>query len=169
MTRFICQTMFIIIIVALHEGGGMPFSGPSPPLSISSSSSSSGLSQKHSRVKRCSCNSWEDKECIYFCHLDIIWVNTPSKLLPYGLGSPVSRRRRSPQRCQCANAYDHACSAFCHNSSENNTSNLHQDSTRLSKNKLLQSLRSVVKSNTKKLPSADHHTEVLQPQSSTIR
>lgn len=29
------------------------------------------------RSKRCSCNSWLDKECIYFCHLDIIWVNTP--------------------------------------------------------------------------------------------
>lgn len=29
------------------------------------------------RTKRCSCNSWLDKECIYFCHLDIIWVNTP--------------------------------------------------------------------------------------------
>lgn len=31
----------------------------------------------HIRTKRCSCNSWDDKECIYFCHLDIIWVNTP--------------------------------------------------------------------------------------------
>lgn len=31
----------------------------------------------HLRAKRCSCNSWLDKECIYFCHLDIIWVNTP--------------------------------------------------------------------------------------------
>lgn len=31
----------------------------------------------HLRTKRCSCNSWLDKECIYFCHLDIIWVNTP--------------------------------------------------------------------------------------------
>lgn len=32
---------------------------------------------QHVRTKRCSCNSWDDKECIYFCHLDIIWVNTP--------------------------------------------------------------------------------------------
>lgn len=31
----------------------------------------------HIRTKRCSCNNWDDKECIYFCHLDIIWVNTP--------------------------------------------------------------------------------------------
>lgn len=29
------------------------------------------------RSKRCSCSSLMDKECVYFCHLDIIWVNTP--------------------------------------------------------------------------------------------
>ncbi|KAG8133327.1 putative Endothelin 1 protein [Naja naja] len=29
------------------------------------------------RVKRCSCYSLMDKECVYFCHLDIIWINTP--------------------------------------------------------------------------------------------
>uniref|UniRef100_A0A3B3UC13 Endothelin 2 n=1 Tax=Poecilia latipinna TaxID=48699 RepID=A0A3B3UC13_9TELE len=57
--------------------------------------------QRHIRTKRCSCSNWEDRECIYFCHLDIIWVNTPSKLLPYGLGSSASRRRRSASRCEC--------------------------------------------------------------------
>uniref|UniRef100_A0A671RW96 Endothelin-like toxin domain-containing protein n=1 Tax=Sinocyclocheilus anshuiensis TaxID=1608454 RepID=A0A671RW96_9TELE len=31
------------------------------------------------RSKRCSCNNQLDSECHYFCHLDIIWVNTPSK------------------------------------------------------------------------------------------
>lgn len=107
----------------------------------------------HVRTKRCSCNSWDDKECIYFCHLDIIWVNTPrwdcraklyirqdtltalcahlfidarfppkshlvipySKLLPYGLGSPLSRRRRrrSADRCECLNPADRTCSSFC--------------------------------------------------------
>uniref|UniRef100_A0A3B3ZV49 Endothelin-like toxin domain-containing protein n=1 Tax=Periophthalmus magnuspinnatus TaxID=409849 RepID=A0A3B3ZV49_9GOBI len=104
MARFICQTMAVIIIVALHEGD------PSTPSSLSQM-------QPHVRVKRCSCNSWEDEECVYFCHLDIIWVNSPSKLLPYGLGSPVSRRRRrSPQRCQCADPSDPTCSTFCHNS-----------------------------------------------------
>ncbi|KAF3833609.1 hypothetical protein F7725_024813 [Dissostichus mawsoni] len=40
------------------------------------------LSEHHVRTKRCSCNSWDDKECIYFCHLDIIWVNTPSSEKP---------------------------------------------------------------------------------------
>ncbi|XP_051892412.1 endothelin-1-like [Pristis pectinata] len=39
------------------------------------------------REKRCSCSSMRDKECIYFCHKDIIWVNTPGKTTPYGLGS----------------------------------------------------------------------------------
>ena len=33
--------------------------------------------ERHARNKRCSCASFLDKECVYFCHLDIIWVNTP--------------------------------------------------------------------------------------------
>ena len=32
---------------------------------------------RHVRTKRCSCATFLDKECVYFCHLDIIWVNTP--------------------------------------------------------------------------------------------
>lgn len=32
---------------------------------------------RHIRNKRCSCATFLDKECVYFCHLDIIWVNTP--------------------------------------------------------------------------------------------
>ncbi|XP_034027435.1 endothelin-1-like [Thalassophryne amazonica] len=30
-----------------------------------------------SRPKRCTCYSYRDKECVYYCHLDIIWINTP--------------------------------------------------------------------------------------------
>lgn len=30
-----------------------------------------------SRPKRCTCYSYKDKECVYYCHLDIIWINTP--------------------------------------------------------------------------------------------
>ncbi|XP_027569985.1 endothelin-2-like [Pipra filicauda] len=67
----------------------------------------------HPRTKRCSCNSWMDKECIYFCHLDIIWVNTPGHTAPYGLGSPPRRRRRSPGRCQCSHSRDNICATFC--------------------------------------------------------
>ncbi|NXL94736.1 EDN2 protein, partial [Alectura lathami] len=67
----------------------------------------------HPRTKRCSCNSWLDKECIYFCHLDIIWVNTPGHTAPYGLGSPPRRRKRSPSRCECSRSRDSVCASFC--------------------------------------------------------
>ncbi|NWX06933.1 EDN2 protein, partial [Caloenas nicobarica] len=67
----------------------------------------------HLRTKRCSCNSWLDKECIYFCHLDIIWVNTPGHTAPYGLGSPPRRRKRSLGRCECSHSRDSICATFC--------------------------------------------------------
>lgn len=35
-----------------------------------------GVPQR-ARTKRCACSSILDSECHYFCHLDIIWVNTP--------------------------------------------------------------------------------------------
>ncbi|GAA6233342.1 endothelin-3-like [Lates japonicus] len=38
---------------------------------------SSHLSETKSRPKRCTCYSYKDKECVYYCHLDIIWINTP--------------------------------------------------------------------------------------------
>lgn len=37
-----------------------------------------------------------------------------SKLLPYGLGSSLSRRRRSTDRCECLSAADKTCHGFCH-------------------------------------------------------
>ncbi|KAJ7415249.1 Endothelin-1 [Willisornis vidua] len=76
------------------------------------------------RARRCSCSSLLDEECVYFCHLDIIWINTPEKTVPYGLGGP-SRSRRSLKdmvqdtltepgsRCQCANQKDKKCLNFC--------------------------------------------------------
>ncbi|XP_009320532.1 PREDICTED: endothelin-2 [Pygoscelis adeliae] len=70
-------------------------------------------SAAHPRTKRCSCNSWLDKECIYFCHLDIIWVNTPGHTAPYGLGSPPRRRKRSLSRCECSHSRDNICATFC--------------------------------------------------------
>uniref|UniRef100_A0A671T1S3 Endothelin-like toxin domain-containing protein n=1 Tax=Sinocyclocheilus anshuiensis TaxID=1608454 RepID=A0A671T1S3_9TELE len=70
------------------------------------------------RSKRCSCNNQLDSECHYFCHLDIIWVNTPSKTTVYGLGSPLARRRRSTGRCFCASPADRTCNVFCHYSSD---------------------------------------------------
>ncbi|XP_063815445.1 endothelin-3 isoform X1 [Pseudophryne corroboree] len=31
----------------------------------------------HRRDRRCTCYTYKDKECVYYCHLDIIWINTP--------------------------------------------------------------------------------------------
>ncbi|KAK9513561.1 hypothetical protein VZT92_027087 [Zoarces viviparus] len=77
-----------------------------------------GVPTQRVRTKRCACSSLLDSECHYFCHLDIIWINTSSKTTVYGLGSAVSRRRRSIRRCTCANLDDHNCTNFCHHSPE---------------------------------------------------
>uniref|UniRef100_A0A3Q4G0K4 Endothelin-like toxin domain-containing protein n=1 Tax=Neolamprologus brichardi TaxID=32507 RepID=A0A3Q4G0K4_NEOBR len=66
------------------------------------------------RTKRCACSNPLDSECHYFCHLDIIWINTPSKTTVYGLGGAFSRRRRSTGRCTCANRDDQPCAKFCY-------------------------------------------------------
>uniref|UniRef100_A0A3B4F9A1 Endothelin-like toxin domain-containing protein n=1 Tax=Pundamilia nyererei TaxID=303518 RepID=A0A3B4F9A1_9CICH len=66
------------------------------------------------RTKRCACSNPLDSECHYFCHLDIIWINTPSKTTVYGLGGAFSRRRRSTGRCTCANRDDQPCTKFCY-------------------------------------------------------
>ncbi|XP_078124274.1 endothelin-2 [Sander vitreus] len=143
MASFMCKTLTLFIIcMALQEGCGLPLSErPELP----------AQAPHLVRTKRCSCNSWDDKECIYFCHLDIIWVNTPSKLLPYGLGSPLSRRRRrSAERCECLNPADKTCSGFCLQSSENPRTNVVGplvESASTNSNTLLASFRSVIKSN----------------------
>lgn len=31
----------------------------------------------HHRARRCTCFTYKDRECVYYCHLDIIWINTP--------------------------------------------------------------------------------------------
>ncbi|XP_029298354.1 endothelin-2 [Cottoperca gobio] len=144
MASFMCNTLMLLIFcMALHEGCGLPLSERAE-LPVQAP-------HPHVRTKRCSCNSWEDKECIYFCHLDIIWVNTPSKLLPYGLGSPSSsrRRRRSAERCECLNAADKTCSGFCQKSSENPRTDVVGPlvESASTNSKLLASFRSVVKSN----------------------
>ncbi|XP_014822793.1 PREDICTED: endothelin-2-like isoform X1 [Poecilia mexicana] len=65
----------------------------------------------HRREKRCSCENQKDKECIFFCHIGIVWVNTPSQVVPYGFGSV--RLRRELQRCFCTDSQDTECSSFC--------------------------------------------------------
>uniref|UniRef100_A0A8C6UEK5 Endothelin-3 n=1 Tax=Neogobius melanostomus TaxID=47308 RepID=A0A8C6UEK5_9GOBI len=72
------------------------------------------------RAKRCTCYSYMDRECVYYCHLDIIWVNTPERTVPYGMSSyqaPQRIRRdtndKSP-RCRCVVAdTDQQCRDFC--------------------------------------------------------
>ncbi|XP_040890566.1 endothelin-2 [Toxotes jaculatrix] len=78
------------------------------------------------RAKRCTCYTYKDKECVYYCHLDIIWINTPEHTVPYGMSSYQGslRMRRSAgtenqgrgaeaQRCVCALQTDSDCSSFC--------------------------------------------------------
>ncbi|KAM4588363.1 endothelin-3 isoform 1-T1 [Odontesthes bonariensis] len=78
------------------------------------------------RTKRCTCYTYKDKECVYYCHLDIIWINTPEYTVPYGMSSYQSsfRKRRSAeiergrggmntQRCACSLQTDSDCSSFC--------------------------------------------------------
>uniref|UniRef100_A0A3B3U7L3 Endothelin-like toxin domain-containing protein n=1 Tax=Poecilia latipinna TaxID=48699 RepID=A0A3B3U7L3_9TELE len=68
-----------------------------------------GVRTHRVRTKRCSCSELLDTECHYFCHLDIIWVNTPSKTTVYGLGGGLLRRKRSAGRCSCARLGDKTC------------------------------------------------------------
>ncbi|KAK1173353.1 endothelin-1 [Acipenser oxyrinchus oxyrinchus] len=93
-------------------------------VSISELPTVSSAPLRHVRSKRCSCSSFLDKECVYFCHLDIIWINTPERTVSYGLGSPP-RRKRSLQesgldtlvatspRCKCSNMKDKKCLDLC--------------------------------------------------------
>nr|XP_046274401.1 endothelin-1 [Scatophagus argus] len=76
---------------------------------------------RHVRTKRCSCATFLDKECVYFCHLDIIWVNTPERVVSYGLGNAPRTRRAvadsmatsSGPRCRCSREGDNTCRNFC--------------------------------------------------------
>ncbi|XP_041061227.1 endothelin-3-like [Carcharodon carcharias] len=83
--------------------------------------------QSHPRVKRCTCYSYKDKECVYYCHLDVIWMNTPERIVPYGLTN-VQRHKRSNNegtpgsldkprvRCVCVEEMDGECGQFCSHS-----------------------------------------------------
>ncbi|XP_071372407.1 endothelin-3b [Centroberyx affinis] len=88
-------------------------------------------SEAKSRSKRCTCYSYKDKECVYYCHLDIIWINTPERMVPYGMSSyrgPQRLRRAAgglsiehegarTQRCVCAGLEaDPGCYDFCQSS-----------------------------------------------------
>ncbi|XP_030588717.1 endothelin-3b [Archocentrus centrarchus] len=96
----------------------------------SAGSQLSETTEAKSRQKRCTCYSYKDKECVYYCHLDIIWINTPERTVPYGMSSyrgPQRKRRavQPPQhggaktpRCACVvSDADLECRDFCLSSS----------------------------------------------------
>ncbi|XP_053430145.1 endothelin-3 [Nycticebus coucang] len=84
---------------------------------------------EHHRSRRCTCFTYKDKECVYYCHLDIIWINTPEQTVPYGLsnyrGSFRDKRsvglswgswqpsEQTHMRCECVGREDKACIHFC--------------------------------------------------------
>uniref|UniRef100_W5M6J7 Endothelin-3 n=1 Tax=Lepisosteus oculatus TaxID=7918 RepID=W5M6J7_LEPOC len=85
-------------------------------------------SKPRRRSKRCTCYTYKDKECVYYCHLDIIWINTPERTVPYGLSSyrGSRRARRAAElahdtaqgpagslRCYCMDQSDPECDVFC--------------------------------------------------------
>lgn len=92
----------------------------------------SDTTEAKSRQKRCTCYSYKDKECVYYCHLDIIWINTPERTVPYGMssyrglqrsrraarGRPSEREEPSTPRCVCVvTDGDPECRDFCLSSS----------------------------------------------------
>ncbi|CAN9513962.1 unnamed protein product [Ophioblennius macclurei] len=106
------SSIFILVTLwaSMQEGFGVPVPQPQQlDLEISDS-----IPTHRVRTKRCACSNEKDYECHYFCHLDIIWVNTPSKTTVYGLGGALARHKRSTDRCTCSNPDDHSCISFCH-------------------------------------------------------
>uniref|UniRef100_A0A3B4YT34 Endothelin-3 n=1 Tax=Seriola lalandi dorsalis TaxID=1841481 RepID=A0A3B4YT34_SERLL len=94
----------------------------------SSSTQLSEAAETKSRPKRCTCYSYKDKECVYYCHLDIIWINTPERTVPYGMssyrgpqrirraavGPPAEPEGAKTQRCICVVLDgDPQCQDFC--------------------------------------------------------
>ncbi|XP_068997483.1 endothelin-3b [Embiotoca jacksoni] len=88
----------------------------------------SEITETKSRQKRCTCYSYKDKECVYYCHLDIIWINTPERTVPYGMssyggpqrsrraagGQPSEHEETKKPRCFCAvTDADPECHDFC--------------------------------------------------------
>ncbi|XP_027509938.1 endothelin-1 [Corapipo altera] len=113
-SQMIVSLLFVLCPGLLPAAPGAEVDAAPPPAAAAA----------HRRARRCSCSSLLDEECVYFCHLDIIWINTPEKTVPYGLGGP-SRSRRSLEdmvpetltepssRCRCANQKDKKCLNFC--------------------------------------------------------
>ncbi|KAM6915081.1 uncharacterized protein FYW49_009974 [Xenentodon cancila] len=100
-----------------HNKQAFPPSTPPTPSVVSPTAEEGPIAElrhtAHRREKRCSCENQKDKECIFFCHIGIVWVNTPSHVVPYGFGSV--RLRRDLRRCFCTDLQDGECLSFCSN------------------------------------------------------
>ncbi|XP_078413748.1 endothelin-2 [Cetorhinus maximus] len=114
MNFYVHCVLAISLSPCLTPGGSS--APPAGDLANSETTGDQGLGEVHSirhREKRCSCSNMQDTECVYFCHVGIVWVNTPGQVVPYGLGNPLKRRKREPSRCSCAKGSDVKCRAFC--------------------------------------------------------
>ncbi|MEQ2252167.1 hypothetical protein ILYODFUR_018914 [Ilyodon furcidens] len=100
--------LLVTLWASLQDGLGLPVVKQAEP------EATDGARTHPVRTKRCSCSNLLDSECHYFCHLDIIWVNTPSKMTVYGLGGGLQRRKRFAGRCTCARLDDKTCTSFCY-------------------------------------------------------
>ncbi|KAM4563529.1 endothelin-3-like [Odontesthes bonariensis] len=126
----------MLTLILLHGVLMSPVKSERNPRSLSDSKVSGSRTPRgtqlsdttKSRQKRCTCYSYTDKECVYYCHLDIIWINTPERTVPYGMSSYRGRQRRrravgerpiehdgpKTQRCICAGIdADPECQNFC--------------------------------------------------------
>ncbi|XP_068197815.1 endothelin-2 isoform X2 [Antennarius striatus] len=101
--------VLVAALVLIHQHQASTFSVTSPP--VDRALLASPADPTHRREKRCSCENQKDKECIFFCHIGIVWVNSPSHVVPYGFGS--IRFRRDVRRCVCSRQQDAECSSFC--------------------------------------------------------
>ncbi|XP_072369995.1 endothelin-1 [Scyliorhinus torazame] len=109
----------LVIWLTLHltpEGSSEPLAGDLVDSETVGDKGPGGAHSPLHRAKRCSCSNMQDTECVYFCHVGIVWVNTPGQVVPYGLGNPLRRRRRELSRCFCAKGSDWQCRIFCQSS-----------------------------------------------------
>ncbi|XP_035513180.1 endothelin-3b [Morone saxatilis] len=101
----LCKILALILLQGVFDASvisevsprGLPDSSRVSGIGGSAGLQLSEATEAKSRPKRCTCYSYKDKECVYYCHLDIIWINTPERTVPYGMSS-----YRGPQRIRRA-------------------------------------------------------------------
>ncbi|MFT7803040.1 endothelin-1-like [Arapaima gigas] len=108
-----CFLTTTLALMQEQEADSATISGPVPVSERGTRVQTSPGSRR--RAKRCSCENLKDIECVYFCHIGIVWVNTPGQVAAYGVGSPPVRRRRAAGRCVCTGdaSCDPECLRFC--------------------------------------------------------